>query len=560
MDELQNYWRQLIKSQVLTEYLSLYEAKSASENKQYARQYAPSTGKVDLVLEKKARTKVKDALKTAFKRRFDEKEDEKRELFFDTLMNVFDAHSGYFPPEKKEDFDISISGKLEGIGAVLSEKDGMIRVEKIIPGSASWRQGELGVEDILIKVAQAEGDAVELTGMRVSDAVKYIRGKKGTTIRLTIKKPSGKILVISIIRDVVLIEETYAKSIIVQDKRYNKKIGYIYLPKFYRDFSDNKGRNTTDDIRKLVRQLRASNVDGIVFDLRNNEGGALDDAVETAGLFIKTGPIVQVKSKDASPQVYSDIDPTVEYDGPMVIMINTYSASAAEILAAALQDYKRAVVVGSTRSFGKGTVQIFYNLDKMFPDYGAAFNGMGSVKITIQKFYRINGKSTQYNGVASDIILPDGNDALEVGEKYLDYSLPWDSIAPVSYNTFKPQPELIKDLQMKSKQRIDKSERFSILKNHFESIKRENKGKILPLDLISASNRRKHIDTESKAFRDKQKPFPELQFNRPDGISAPTDSVRLASEKDFKEALSKDVYLYEALSVLNDIISIKKND
>jgi len=558
VQELQAYWRQLIKNQILSEYLSLYEAKAASENKQYAIKYSPALGKVDPVLEKKARLKVKDALKAAFKRRMEEKDEDKRELFFDTLVSVFDAHTGYFPPEKKEDFDISISGKLEGIGAVLTEKDGMIRVEKIIPGSASWKQGELAAEDIILKVAQADGEAVEMTGLRVQDAVKYIRGKKGTTIRLTVKKPSGKVTVISLVRDVVLIEETYAKSVIIQDKRSNKKIGYIYLPKFYRDFSDNKGRNTTDDIRKLVKQLNASHVDGIVFDLRNNEGGALDDAVETAGLFIKTGPIVQVKSKNSDPQVYEDRDPSVEYDGPMVIMINTYSASAAEILAAALQDYKRAVVVGSSRSFGKGTVQIFYDIDKIRPDYAAMFNGLGAVKITIQKFYRINGKSTQYNGVASDVVLPDGNDVLEVGEKYLDYSLPFDSIEPVPYAVWKSSLPNTTDLQKKSQDRVKNNPRFTVLKAHLESIKRENKATLIPLDLASAFQRRKRIDDESKLYRDKQKPFTDLQFSRPDGVEAPTDTVRQASEKDFREALSKDVYLYEAMAVLNDVIGAGK--
>ncbi len=557
--DLIQIWRKVVKHQVLNKYLNLIEAKLATENEVYKSMYVPDGGHIDPDLELKARDKVRKDFEDSFKRRFEETDEDKKEIYFDALLNVFDTHTSYFPAEKKEDFDISISGKLEGIGAVLTEKDGFIKVVRIIPGSASWRQGKLKAEDLLLKVGQGTDDPVDLVGMKVKDAVRYIRGKKGTEVRLTIENPNGKISVIPIIRDIVEIEETYAKGLVIKHKIYKQKYGYIYLPKFYRDFKNFKGRNTTDDIRKELEKLNKSHVDGVLLDLRNNEGGALVDAVDTAGLFFGTGPVVQVKSRHHKASVLPDKNPSVTYDGPLVILINTYSASASEILAAALQDYERAVIVGSESSFGKGTVQTFANLDDILEKGRLPFKDLGSLKITIQKFYRINGGSTQYKGVIPDIILPDNHKELEVGERHLEHSLKWDTIEPVDYTKWSHPGLDIQDLNVRSQQRLSKSFMFTELNKHYDQINKERKNTLLSLNMESAFTRRERIESESKAYTETIKPFEYLQMTRSKGTKKPTKKEKRESEKKYFDALQKDHQVDESLNILHDLIEQLKD-
>lgn len=552
--ELEQLWRKRVKHQVLSQYLSLVDSKLATENKAVKEALDPSRGIVDPEIEAEARKKVKESLDAAFKRRLEEDDEDKREVFLDALLNVFDVHTSYFPPEKKEDFDISISGKLEGIGAVLSEKDGQINVVRVIPGSAAWRQGDLEAGDIILKVAEAGEDPVDIVGLRVRDAVQYIRGKKGTEVQLTVKKVIGEIKIIPIVRDIVIIEETYAKGVVINHTEYKDKIGYINLPKFYRDFSDSSSRNTTDDIRKLLSQLKRSHVEGIILDLRNNEGGALRDAVDTAGLFVEKGPMVVVKGTQRG-NVLRDSDRLVHYDGPLIVLINSYSASASEIVAAALQDYKRAIIVGSESSFGKGTVQTFVNLDQVFPRRSQLFKDLGSIKLTIQKFYRVNGGSTQYKGVIPDIILPDNHNALEVGEKYLDFSLPWDTTDPVAFTPWDGKRYDIETLKQKSNNRIQKSAAFKTLTEHYAQINKERDNTVVSLSLVDAHNRREAVEKEAEAFRESRKPFDVLSFSRPKGAQKPKDEAKIESEKEFYETLSKDIHLVETIEIMHDMLN-----
>jgi carboxyl-terminal processing protease len=466
--------------------------------------------------------------------------------------NTHDPHTEYFKPEAKEDFDLSMTGTLEGIGAVLREDDGFIKVVSIVPGSASWRQKELKAEDKILKVAQASEEPVDLVEASVNEAVRLIRGRKGTEVRLTVQKPSGRIQVVPIIRDVVVVEETYAKSAVMSPPGSKKKVGYINLPAFYHDFNNSRGRTASADVRDELEKLKAENVDGVVLDLRNNGGGALDDAVKMAGLFFKTGPVVQIKDQKGNTTVLNDQDADVTYDGPLIVMINTFSASASEIVAAALQDYGRAVIFGTDTTFGKGTVQSMLDLDAYLPPAFNSFRPMGSLKLTIQKFYRINGGTTQYKGVVPDIMIQDAYSTLEVGEKNLEYPMPWDTVSSLSYPKWPKRPDLA-GLKKKSQGRI-KTDPFAqkmleladkLAKQRDRAYASLNKGKFF--------QEQESARKESEKFEALQKENANLKvaplaLGRP-----PVDSLDDEKEKKWREGLAKDFYLREAVNVLGDM-------
>ena len=317
-----------------------------------------------ITLEKEARERTLKNHDQWFKRMKDIDRDDRLAVYLNCLTELYDPHTTYFPPQDKEDFDIQMSGTLEGIGATLQQKDGYTSVTQIVPGSASWKQGQLKTGDVILKVAQGIQEPVSIVDMGLDQAVRLIRGPKGSEVRLTVRKIDGTEVIIPITRDVVVLEETYAKSAIFENKESNTKTGYLYLPKFYADFNNENGRRCAIDVKREVIKLMQDNVDGIVIDLRDNGGGSLRDVVEIGGLFIKDGPIVQVKDRYSNGQAMNDNDPKILYAGPLVIMIDQSSASASEILAAAMQDYKRAIIVGSKSSYGKGTVQRFDDMDR----------------------------------------------------------------------------------------------------------------------------------------------------------------------------------------------------
>ncbi|RAP35068.1 tail-specific protease [Candidatus Marinamargulisbacteria bacterium SCGC AAA071-K20] len=554
--ELKKRWEKWMSYQVIIQYMTELEVKITSENaskkvKVEGISVLPVHIKMNTKLKKKAMEKVEKDLDLMFERLTEENDEDKLNLYVDTLLNVFDTHTGYFPPQKKEDFDISMSGKLEGIGAVLREENGYIKVVRIVPGSASWRQGDLKEDDLIIKVAQSKGETVDIVGVRVRDAVKLIRGEKGSLVKLTVKKPDGSIKVVPIVRDVVVIEATYAKSSLINDTRYGKVFGYVYLPKFYRDFKDATARNTTDDIRRILEGLKKKNVDGIVLDLRSNEGGALLDAVNTAGLFIKKGPIVQVKSRHKKSNVLFDEDKEIVYGGPLIIMVNRYSASASEILAAALQDYSRAVIVGTSNSFGKGTVQTFIDLDSVFKGKADPKHPFGNLKITIQKFYRINGGSTQYKGVHPDIILPDRYSYLEVGEQYLDHSLPWDTVDKLNYNEW-TQKQNISSLRSKSAHRSNQSKLFSHIEAHVSFVKKQRENSDISIYITDVIKQRNLVEAENKRYKDSIINYKSLKItDMTPKLSNDDDTKKRQAE--WIESLQKDPYLNESLSILNDM-------
>ncbi len=500
-------------------------------------------------LEFKARNETLKFCKDWFKRwrKMDQKD--KLSLYANCITEVYDPHSNYFPPEDKANFDISMTGKLEGIGATLSEKDGYVKVERIVPGSASARQGELKAGDLILKVAQGAADAVDIVDMKLDDAIQLIRGKKGTEVRLTVKKPDGTIHVIPIVREVVVIEESYARSAIVNFK--GKRFGLIQLPSFYADFAaQGRGRHSSEDIRIELEKLKMEKVDGIVMDLRNNGGGSLADAIDMSGLFIEEGPIVQVKDPSQRIQQAPDPDSEIQYAGPLVILTNTYSASASEILAAALQDYQRAVIVGTNTTFGKGTVQTMMPLPSgkspIFP------KGYGEVKVTIQKFYRINGGTTQLYGVVPDVILPDIYDGIEQGEKEMDYHMPYDKIPAAEYKLFKNKNRA--DIVKSAIVRTQKNEYYKLISKRATELAKMRNSYTYCLNLDGYKSQQKQIKEQDKYFRDyKYKRVIDTAFALPiDLDEVKNDELKKAQKLDWIKRYMKDAGLDESIEILYD--------
>ena len=546
--DLRDRWRKILKYDLANRYLSLRDlAAKEGEKEDGGQRPAPEDPM------REARAKVKKSYEVFFDRLAEMRDREYFDRYFDAFARAFDPHSGYMPPQEKEDFDIQMKGSLEGIGARLQEIDGVIKVVSIIPGGAAARQGELDAEDIILKVAQGDEEPVDIVGMRIRDAVALIRGRKGTIVRLIVKKPDGRIKEISIVRDVVQIEETFVKTATVPYGREEKKkaiYGYIYIPSFYRDFDFGRGgRNATDDVRRALIALDKKRVSGLVLDLRNNGGGALIDAVNIAGLFLADGPVVQVKEDDGRILVHEDKDPAMVYGGPLVVLVNELSASASEILAAALQDYRRAVIVGSPHTHGKGTVQTIVDLDRMllWPNM-QKYKPLGALRVTIQKFYRITGHSTQVKGVTPDVILPDRLQYLEYGEKYLDNPLPWDTVPATAYTPVNMVlPKRLAVAVARSKQRVARSEKFQTIVKESERARARREQTLLSLRLADIEAERREMEAEKDAG---------LAFSVHGAWGMDKETARLGKRERYErwvERVRKDIYVQEALAVLEDV-------
>ncbi len=543
---LKEAWRKGLKYQALVRYrnsLQEQEKKSESERK------SPET------IEKEVREQLQKTYNNVFDAMSKYDDDDRTAEYLNSVARIYDPHTEYFPPEDKENFDISMSGKLEGIGAQLIQTEGEIKVSRIVPGSASWKQKELKEGDVILKVGQAEEEPVDVSDMPLKDAVKLIRGKKGTEVRLTVRKSDGLVKVIPIIRDVVILEENYAKSAVINDSESKRKFGYIKLPSFYADFQKRGGRNSADDVAIELKKLKKEGVEGMILDLRNNGGGSLADAVKMSGLFIKEGPIVQVKTSVGKSRVWEDEDSSVEWDGPLVILVNKFSASASEILSAAMQDYGRAVIVGAPSTFGKGTVQQFINLDYFLRSEYADYKPLGSLKLTIQKFYRVTGHSTQWKGVTPDIIIPDSYSFMD-GEKDYDYALPWDEIESVSFNRWNQELPL-KYLQKQSRKRIAKSEPFELMASNAERLEQLRAQTIQSLNFETFDASQEKLSEDVKKYEGITAKNPNWAVNvLPSNVkNEAMQEQRKALNDAWKEEISEDVTLTEATSIINDLIS-----
>lgn len=548
-EELKDRWRKYLKYNALTRLSSYVQTQEdAIANKDTAYTVQPFDS-----LEAKARRMVLQNHDEWFKRMRKTDRKDHMNVYINSLTSIYDPHTNYFPPADKDNFDIGITGRLEGIGARLQEKDGYISVVDVVPGGPAALQGDLQAKDIILKVAQENEEAVSIVDWKIDNAVKIIRGPKGSYVTLTVKRPDGSMKDIKIRRDVVVLEETYVKSSIMYDED-GKKVGYIYLPGFYTDFDGKGGRTSFRDVRDEIVKLKAEKVEGIVFDLRNNGGGSLQDVVDMVGLFIDKGPVVQIKSRYGNPYVMNDNDRGALWEGPLVVMVNEFSASASEIFAAALQDYKRAVIVGSHTTHGKGTVQRFINLNETLRNKD--LEDLGAIKLTMQKFYRIDGGTTQLKGVTPDIVWPDNYTYIKTGEKEQDFPLKWDQIPAADYQPMNTPLNKLSVVKQKSIKRTSRAEIFEAMDKNAKRWQVQNENDRYTLNLEAYRNELKQREEENKRYEELFKPIEPFQFVslKDDKAAMAGDTVKQKRAEDWFTRLKKDVYLHEALQVTEDLL------
>ncbi len=518
-----------------------------------------SVQKTDAQLESDARAKVLKVIEKYYDRMKNTyKEDDRFSTFINVITNQMDPHTDYFPPVEKRIFDEQMSGRFFGIGAQLQEADGVIKIASVVAGYPAWRSGEIVQNDIIVKVGQGKEEPVDITGYAVEDAVKLIRGNKGTEVRLTIKKQDGTTKVVSLMRDEIVQDESFARSAIVQDGK--NKIGYIFLPDFYANFEDASGARCSEDVAKEVIKLKSEKVDGIVLDLRNNGGGSLYEVVQMVGLFVNQGPVVQVKGREGDPQVLSDNNKSVLYDGPLAVMVNEFSASASEIFAAAIQDYKRGIIIGSSSTYGKGTVQKNVSFGKPI-DFTSGRTELGAVKLTFQKFYRINGGSTQLKGVTPDVVLPDSYEYLKIREKDNPVALPWDEVKKASYQTSSDDFGYSNAIKH-ANDKINSNSTLGLIKSNAAWLAQNNE-KPVSLNLMRYRDEQKAIKTTVTQNNSLIKLKDEMNVyalsEDKDKFYNNQDKAKGERYQAWLKLLKTDLYISETAGIVSDMITTKNN-
>ncbi|MBO9596104.1 MAG: carboxy terminal-processing peptidase [Niabella sp.] len=550
--ERQDRWRKKLKYLALERYVDLLDERTANKNQ---KGYVV---KNDTELEKQARSRTDTVIGRLFERyKAKYRDEDKFDMFMNDIANTMDPHTSFMAPVDKRYFDEEMSGVFFGIGAALQQVDGKIKITSLNAGSPAEKSGQLQSGDIITKVAQGDGPAEDLMGYNVQDAVKLIRGKEGTIVKLTVRKTDGVVKVVSLKREKIENDfDTYARSAVINDPVKHTNVGIIYLPEFYAAFDDPNGRRSYLDVAKEVQKLKDAKVDGIIIDLRYNGGGSLYDVVQMVGLFVGKGPVVQVKGRINKPDVLDVKDESVLYDGPLAVMVNEFSASASEIFAAAIQDYGRGVIIGGTSTFGKGTVQRNFGLDaKNGITYGES--DLGNVKLTLQKFYRVSGGSTQLKGVESDIVLPSYMDVLKLKEKDNKDALPYDEIAKADYMPWKSAWNL-PEIKALSEQRLKADSSFKVIKENSQWLVRENDESSLNIE--SYRQERKAIKAKSDQMNAAQK-----LKNKMDVTLIPAEANKFAKDKNKEERakqwlkiLSEDIYLNQAANVVDDMVKIDR--
>jgi len=549
--ELVNYWRKQLKLQTIDriqEQENLDEEKFEKDPTYKKRSFSS--------IEKIAREKVMTSMENLYIRIDELEHKDWFSTFLNSVVSAFGPHTTYMAPNIKETFDQDMSGKLEGIGARLQKKGIYTHVVELVSGGPAWKQGELEEGDILLKVAQENEDPIDIVGMRLDDAIKFIKGPKDTKVTLSVKKKiDGTTKDITITRDIVQLDETFVKSSVVL--KDGKKFGIIDLPKFYINFDDRNFRDSAKDMEKEIERLKDENVEGLLIDLRNNGGGSLDTAVKIAGLFVDKGPVVQVKYRNEDPVVREDIDKNTQWSGSLVVLVNELSASASEIFAAAMQDYNRAIILGGNQTYGKGTVQNIIPINKFYPNYDKK---LGFLKMTIQKFYRINGGSTQVEGVYSDIAMPTRFSYMSYGERDLEGALKWDKVPQANY---KPINSYINfsDVVTSSIERINNDPKFQLIDEYAKWLKNEQEDSTYSLNYKQYKKELEEREVFSKKFNSVFKYKSNLTFNSPK-----YELPLFKDNKDLEEKrmawhnnLSKDIYISEALNVLSQLkIGVKR--
>ena len=555
--ELRKRWEQWLKYDVLSRIAD-------EQDKQKEEDFKGEKKSFD-TLEEEARAEVLKSYDRLFKRLRKLDRSKRMEIYLNSMTNVFDPHTGYLSPQDKVEFDFQMSGRLEGIGARLMSDGDKTTVTEIVPGGPADLQGELDPDDVIVKVGQEdEPEDVEIMGWTIDDVVAIIRGKKGTQVRLTVEKKDGSTKMITITRDIVIMEEGFAKSLLLSDGVDAAPIGYIYLPKFYADFTPKGLTSCAADVAKEISKLKSQQVGGIILDLRNNGGGSLRDVVRMSGLFIEKGPIVQVKSRSRNPEIMEDYDSRVQWEGPFVVMVNGFSASASEILAAAMQDYDRAVIVGSSGTYGKGTVQRFLDLDNATGD--DSVKPLGNMKLTVQKFYRINGSTTQLQGVTPDIVLPDSYNLLELGERENDYPLQASTIDPVDFDQNVYRVTNLDKLRAQSQARVQENETFNKISDNAVRLRKQKDNTTYPLQLEKYNKWDQKRQEEAKAYENMLTEIDGFMVvNLPiDLPEIKKDTSRTKRNEKFITDRKKDIQLFETLHIMYDMIQLdaiaKKED
>ncbi|TYB79206.1 carboxy terminal-processing peptidase [Bizionia myxarmorum] len=561
--ELTERWRQRLKYTNLASYDDLMEQQKNLvdlNKKADSLKLDPIVKKSPKEVEKEARESTLKTIDIYYNDYIDDMHRDDWFVFYiNAITQEFDPHTTYFAPQDKEAFNQDMAGKLEGIGARLQKRNDNTKILELISGGPAWRGKELEVGDVIVRVRQeGEKEPITITGMRIDDAIKLIKGPKGTNVYLTVKKVDGTSKVIKITRDVVEIEETYAKSAFVD--KDGKKFGIINLPKFYADFTDYKKLNAASDVKKEIMRLKEQGMQGLVLDLRNNGGGSLQTVVEMAGLFIEDGPIVQVRSTELPKEVLNDTDKSIAWDGPLVILVNEFSASASEIMAAAMQDYKRAIIIGSKQTYGKGTVQSFYDLNELVKNNQEG--DLGALKVTRQKYYRINGGSVQLEGVKSDVVVPDRFSFIDIGEKDQKNPLGWDEIDAADYKIWQGDFDYTTTIT-NSNERMKGNDQLKLISDNAQWVRARMDEKIYPLNYSDYKAQLDRNESESKTFEKigeyttnltyTSLPYEQKLFEK--------DTVLQDKRQRWHESLSKDVYVEEALHVLQDLkasYSVKK--
>lgn len=550
--ERRETWRKRLKYMALERYSDLLELRENNKGKD------SFVVKTDVQLEKEARDRVLKVMDRNFDRikaRFTA--DERFNMYINSMSELMDHNTSYFPPVEKRAFEEQMSGRFYGIGAQLREDEGAIKVVSLVTGSPAWKSGEIQINDAILKVAQGQAEPTDLAGFAVEDAVKLIRGTKGTEVRLTVRKSDGSVKVVTLVRDEIIQDETYARSAIISQS--GNKIGYIYLPEFYADFEKPDGKRCSMDVAAEVMKLKGEKVDGIILDLRNNGGGYLYEAVDIVGLFIKDGPVVQVRDRDGKNSVIEDRNNAVLYDGPLTIMVNELSASASEILAAAIQDYKRGIIVGSNSTYGKGTVQRVIPFGRPV-DFLTGSTDLGALKLTLQKYYRVNGGSVQARGIVPDVVIPDVYQFLKIRERDNENAMPWDEIENSRYKTWSSSIDF-EAVKRAAADRINANPVFSNIHKNAEWLSK-NADREYDLNLAKYREKQKQIRSTVKANDSLTRLKTELdvaalELDRKKFFEN-DDKAKGERYQQWLKSLRTDIYIDEAAKVMSDMINSQK--
>ena len=551
LSELKKQWRKFLKFNALGIFSNLKDDENRKKEKD-----PKYVLKSDKEIEIETRNVLKEDMKYFFEARYDLNRNDYFSIYVNSIALQFDPHTSYFAPSAKDRFDQNISGKFEGIGARLTKRNQEVEIVDIISGGPVWRENSLRPGDKILKVSQMNKTPVDVVGMRLDDVIKLIKGPKGTQVILTVKKVDGSILDVTLTRDIIELEEAFAKSTIIE--KDNIRYGLINLPRFYVDFQDYGNRNAATDVKYEIQKLKKQDVQGIIIDLRNNGGGSLQTVVDMAGYFIENGPIVQVKSTGGKKQILFDTDNQIEWNGALVLMVNEFSASASEILAAAFQDYRRGIVLGSKQTYGKGTVQNMIDLNKIIS--GNTYGDLGAMKLTTDKFYRINGGSTQLEGVKSDVIFPNRYSYIKVGERDQENPLKWDKISPANYQTFINEERFLSIIE-KSNKRLESNPYVKLIDEQAKVIKRRQENSEFTLNYEDLIKEKAIENSETEKFKKLTEFTNALTFypTKMDLDKILNDSILVKKRKRWEETLSKDIYIDEAVNILSDLSKVSVN-